>query len=419
MSRTLRIELSAKNVILFVLGLGAFTACVVFASRYFGMPPGATEHHEGEHGKHEDHHQENAEQGQEQHQEGEGEESRVQLSPEALNNADLGIVNAAPGEVHVTLSLPGEVSLNQDALAHVTPRVPGTAREVRKQVGETVSKGEVLAVLDSRDLAEAQRDFLASKERLALAEGNFARAEQLQKENISAEKDFLFAKQALAEARIEHRSAAQKLQAIGGGAGTGGYVLVAPLAGTIIEKHVSVGEVLNEETRAFTIADLSSIWVNVTVYAKDLQRVATGQSAEVRAEGLSEPAFGTIAYLGRVVGEQTRSAIARIVLNDPGIGWRPGLFATAEVVVDRAAVPLIVPALALQSVEGKTVVFVQAGNVFEARPVVLGRKGRSKDDPQAQVVEIVEGLQVGERVVSKNSFLLKAELGKSEAGHEH
>jgi cobalt-zinc-cadmium efflux system membrane fusion protein len=274
--------------------------------------------------------------------------------------------------------------------------------------------------LDSRDLAEAQRDFLATKERLALAEATFQRAELLQKENISAEKDHLAAKQALAEARIEHRSAAQKLQALGGGAGgSGGYALVAPLDGTIIEKHISVGEVLSEETRAFTIADLSTIWVNVTVYAKDLPRVAVGQVAEVRAEGIAEPAQGTITYLGQVVGEQTRSATARVVLTNPGPAWRPGLFATAEVVVDRGAVPLLINDSAVQTVDGAEVIFVQETDAFEARPVKLGRKGSVAEGKDGRVVEVLDGVKAGERYVAKNSFLLKAELGKSEAGHEH
>lgn len=412
MSRAVRIELTIKNVLLLVLGLSALVLGVAWVVRHSGHANEHEEHDEGAHGK--------ASHAEGEAGEGGHPEGRVQLSPEALKNADIEVALAAAGEVNVTLSLPGEVSLNLDAVAHVTPRVSGTARDVLKRVGETVKKGELLASLESRDLAEAQREFLASKERLALAQATFARAEQLQQENISAEKDFLQAKQGLAEARIEQRSAAQKLQAIGGlGGGGSRYSLVAPFAGTIIERHVTVGEVLSEETRAFTIADLSTIWVNVTVYAKDLPLVAVGQSAEVRAEGIAQPAQGTIAYLGQVVGEQTRSANARIVLKEPGEAWRPGLFATAEVVVDRATVPVVIPEAALQSLEGKSVVFVREGEAFEARPVLLGRRGRGSDASQGQIVEVLGGLKAGEHFVAKNSFIFKAELGKSEAGHEH
>jgi cobalt-zinc-cadmium efflux system membrane fusion protein len=416
MSRSIRVELSPRNVLLLVGSLTLFALLVAAAAGVFrGRVDSAASGHEGEHGDEHGAGHEKAE-GHDEHEEKEG---RVELSAQALANASIEILAAGPGDVNVTLSLPGEVSLNQESLAHVTPRVAGAAREVRKQVGELVKKGEVLALIDSRDLAEVQRDFFATKERLALADATFERAELLKKENISADKDYLAAKQALAEARIEHRSAAQKLQASGGSAPGGGYALVAPLTGTIIEKHINVGEVLNDATRAFTIADLSTIWVNVTVYAKDLPRVAAGQTAEVRAEGIAEPAQGKIAYLGQIVGEQTRSATARIVLKNPGPAWRPGLFATAEVVVDSGPAAVVVHDEAVQTVEGAEVVFVQDGDGFEARPVQLGRIGHEADPKAGRVIEILDGLKAGDRYVSKNSFILKAELGKSEAGHEH
>jgi membrane fusion protein, heavy metal efflux system len=414
MSRVIRVELSVRNLVLAGLLLVALVVVGALLVR------GLTSH---EHGQGRDAAQEShaghADEAAEPGHDASLPEGRIVLSPEALKNAALELSTAGPGELSVTLSLPGEVSLNQDTLAHVTPRVSGTAREVRKNVGEAVKKGEVLALLDSRDLAESQREFLASKERLSLAEATFARAEQLQKENVSAEKDFLAAKQALAEARIEERSAAQKLRAVGGAAGGGnGYALVAPFAGTIIEKHISVGEVLSEQTRAFTVADLSSVWVNVTVYAKDLSRVAVGQAAEVRAEGIASPAQGTILYLGQVVGEVTRSATARVVLREPGAAWRPGLFATAEVTVARVQAAVVVDDSALQTVAKRQVVFVQQGEAFVPRPLVLGRSGKGKSG-DARLVEVLEGLVAGERYVSKNSFILKSELGKAEAGHDH
>ena len=302
----------------------------------------------------------------------------------------------------------------------MTPRVSGTVREVKKQLGDVVKKGEVLAVLESRDLAELQRDLAATKERLSLAELELERQEKLWREKISAEKDYLAAKKAFAEAKIEHRSAAQKLAAAGGlgpAAKGSGYSLLAPLDGTIIEKHAAVGEVLKDDTQAFVVADLSTVWANVTVYAKDLARIRVGQTASVRAEGVADRAQGTIAYLGNVVGEETRSATARVVLPNPGAVWRPGLFVTVEVAVDRADVPVFVAADAVQTVEGKAVVFVEEADAFEARPIKLGRRGLGPGGREA--VEVRQGLAAGDRYVGDKSFVLKAELGKSEAGHEH
>jgi cobalt-zinc-cadmium efflux system membrane fusion protein len=343
-------------------------------------------------------------------------DGRIKLSPEQVKNAGIEVKPAGPARVSVTLALPGEVSLNADKVAHVTPRVGGNVREVRKQLGDTVKKGEVLAILDSRDLADIQREFLATKERLGLAEANFKRQEQLWIEKVSAEKDYLAAKQALAEAKIEHRTAAQKLSAAGGNsAGGGGYALVAPLDGTIIEKHITLGEVLKDDSQAFIIADLSTIWVTVTIYAKDLERVRVGQAVEVRAEGIEKSAKGSLTYVGPVVGEQTRSATGRVVLQDPGSAWRPGLFVTAEVVIDEAPALVTIDSDAIQTIDGKQVVFVEEGGGFKAHTIELGRGATVGHG----AVEILGGLKAGERYVVKNSFVLKAELGKGEAGHEH
>ncbi|WP_437599439.1 efflux RND transporter periplasmic adaptor subunit [Sorangium sp. So ce590] len=361
---------------------------------------------------------------------------RVELSPAMIQNAGLEILTAGPGKVAVTVTLPGEVALNAEAIAHVTPRVPGTAREVKKQLGDTVKRGEVLAVLDSRELAELQRELLAAKERLSLAETSFTRHEALWKERISAEKEYLAAKQAVAEARIEHRSAAQKLSATAGSGATRGtgYALVAPMDGTIIEKHIAIGEVLKEDTQVFVIADLSTIWVNVTVYAKDLSRVQVGQTAWVKAEGIEQAAQGTLAYLGQVVDEQNRSAVARVILQSPGAAWRPGLFATADIAVEEVAAPVVISDEAIQRIEGREVAFVEQHGGFEVRPVKIGRRGMSSPGSGAKgadrrpgapsvehapVVEILAGVAAGERYAGKNSFILKAELGKSEAGHQH
>jgi cobalt-zinc-cadmium efflux system membrane fusion protein len=423
-----RAAAARKRIVLLVAGAAALigaTIAVTVAVEHRLHGAAAGDHRNGEEGhgdaEHGDKgHGEHGEHGEHRdHGDGERAGSRVKLSPAQIENAKLGMANAAAGKVAVTLSLPGEVALNAEAVSHVTPRVSGTVREVKKSLGDVVNKGDVLAVLDSREYAEMQREVLAAKERLTLAEANFKRQDQLWQEKISAEKDYLAAKQALAEAKIEYRSAEQKLAA-GAGPGKGGALtLTAPLTGTVIEKHAVVGEVLKDDSRAFVIADLSRIWVNVTVYARDLSKVRAGQSAIVRAEGIEQPLPGKIDYVDRVVGEQTRSATARIVLDNPGAAWRPGLFATADVVLEEVDAEIVVSHEAIQTIEGKTVVFVREGDAFEARFVRVGRKGMPPEGQREPVVEISGGLAPGDPYVAKNSFVLKAELGKGEAGHEH
>ena len=331
-------------------------------------------------------------------------------------NARLELATAGPGTVFVSLSLPGEVGLNTDALAHVTPRVGGTVRAVNRKLGDVVKRGDVLGILDSREVADLQRDAASTAARYDLAQQTLSRLEPLREAKVTSEKDYAAAKEATNEARIDRDTARAKLAAAGSSTNLGGYALVAPFDGTIIEKHMNVGEVVKDDTRVFVIADLSSVWVDLSVYARDLPRVEVGQTVRVRAEGIEAPALGTIGFIGAVASEETRSARARVVLENPGPAWRPGLFATAEVAIDSAQASVVVPDEAVQTIDHRPSLFVEKGNAFEVHPVEIGRFG--KDASGRAVVEVVRGLGAGERYVVVNAFTLKAELSKSAGGEE-
>jgi len=173
-----------------------------------------------------------------------------------------------------------------------------------------------------------------------------------------------------------------------------------------------VGEAIKEDADIFAIADLSTVWVEVTIYAKDLNVVKVGQNVTVRSEGLGLKADGTLTYLGPLVGEQTRTAQGRVVVPNTSGQWRPGLFVTIEIVQEEVSVLVAVPVDALQTYRDWSVVFVQYGDLFEVRPLELGRN-------DGKWVEVLHGLLPGEKYVARNSFILKAELGKAGATHEH
>ncbi len=372
---------------------------------------GHAEEGHGEKG-HDDHgHEGHDDHGHEKHSAG-----RVKLSEAAIKNGGIELTAAGPGKVSAVLSLPGEMRLNADALSHVTPRVAGTVREVKKRIGDTVKKGETLATLESRELADITREARSAGERVKLAQSNLDRVEKLFKDSIVPEKDLLTAKKELAEAKIDRDAANQALAASGSPGGGSGYPLLAPFDGTIVEKHIAVGEVLKEDTRTFVVADLSKLWVEVSVFAKDLARVEVGQAARIRADGIAEPVVGKIDFIAALASERTRSAQARIVLDHPGSQWKAGLFVTADVAIEEADAAVVIPDDAVMTIGGKPVVFVDEEGTFEARLVGLGRAGFSGDRP---VVEIVDGLAAGERYVHKGAFTLKAELGKGAAGHDH
>ena len=266
-----------------------------------------------------------------------GEENVVVLSEEQMKTNNVIVAQAGPGELALQLTLPGEVRLNADRVAHVVPRVAGVVREVMRNVGDSVKSGEVMAVLDSRELATLKAAYLAAKERETLAQSTFQREKGLWEKKISAEQDYLSAKQALAEAAINTRSAEQQLHAVGfteeylkSIAGQAHisytrYEITAPFNGTVIEKHITIGESLKDDASCFTIADLSTVWVHLSVYQKDIPAIQKGQEVVISAGGNVSAGVRTVLeYIGPVMGEETRTATARVVLPNEGGQWRPG-----------------------------------------------------------------------------------------------
>ncbi len=351
-------------------------------------------------------------------------EEIVRLNAEERREFGIEVAQAGPGVLQISISLPGEIESNADRLAHIVSRLPGVVREVRKTLGDQVRIGEVMAVVESKDLADMGSLYLAARERVKLAEANFNREEDLWKKKISSEQEYLQAKQALAEANIDMRTAIQKLHAVGfseeyiehlperASTALTRYEITAPFEGTVIEKHVALGEVIQDDTEIFTIADLSTVWVNLSVYQENFPYVRKGQSVTISAGHGILDAEGQISYIGPLIGEKTRTAQARVVLNNASGVWRPGLFVTTRVITERIEVPIALPKTALQNVEGKQSVFVETAKGFEPRAVTLGRS----DEKQ---VEVVSGLSRGERYVSSGAFTLKAQLSKGELGEGH
>ncbi|MDR1367739.1 MAG: efflux RND transporter periplasmic adaptor subunit, partial [Candidatus Accumulibacter sp.] len=235
-------------------------------------------------------------------------------------------------------------------------------------------------------------------------------------DRISAEQDYLQARQTLQEAEIASQNANQKLRALGAnvkaGAGLNRYELRAPFAGMIVERHLSLGEAVQANDNVMTLSDLSTVWAEIVVSAKDLNTVRVGNAVTVRATSFNSRADGKISYVGSLLGEQTRTATARVSLPNPESAWRPGLFVNVEIVSGNIDASVAVSADAIQTVENKTVVFMRTRKGFEAVPVETGHT-------DGKNVEITKGIPVGVPYATKGSFVLKSELGKASVGHEH
>lgn len=189
------------------------------------------------------------------------------------------------------------------------------------------------------------------------------------------------------------------------------FELKAAFDGIVVDRHVAPGEAVSRDMPAFIVADLSTVWVDVHVYQAALPGLRVGQPVHIAAPAGGPEAEGQVSYIAPIVDQATRTASARVVLPNPEGSWRPGLFVTVTI-LNPIAAAVVVPRNAVHDFEGAPVVFVAAGEHFEPRRVTVGRTGRT-------TAEITSGLVAGERFADAGSFLVKAELGKGAAGHDH
>lgn len=189
------------------------------------------------------------------------------------------------------------------------------------------------------------------------------------------------------------------------------YGVSSPLAGVVTERFTNPGEQA-EGQPLFTVADLSSVWVELSLFPRDRSRIKTGQAVRVKAADGGLVGDGQIVFVSPLGSAASQSLAARVLLDNRDGRWTPGLYVQGEVAVGSSPVALAVPVAALQELEGGTSVFVDDADGLEARVVKTGRN-------DGRVVEILEGLKAGDAVVGEGSFVLKAELGKGEAEHDH
>lgn len=372
-------------------------------------PESAHAHEEGKEGEAEN---------EEGHEHEEGEAHAVKLTEAQLKASGITLQTAAQAPLASVLRLPGQLVLNADREARVLSPITGMVREVRVQTGERIKAGAVLAVIESQELAEANADYLAARERRALAESTFTREETLWQKKISAEQDYLQAKKDLAEARIEERSALQKLLALGvsesdakslkGSSALARYSLRAPIAGSVLERTLTVGEALSDDKPLFRLADLSSLWIDLSVPVSELASVKRGQRVVVKDKAGAVSGEGKVLFVQPELSAESRTGSVRVALDNAKGQWRPGMFVTTELVTGQQGKVLSVPEGALQTMEGKTVLFVEEEKGLEPREVGLGRRSAGR-------VEVVSGLKASERYAATGSFVLKAELQKGEA----
>ena len=316
------------------------------------------------------------------------------------------------------VSVVGELEADQNRYAEVG--VPVTARVVRllAEPGQNVRAGQVLAEAQSSELGRARAEHDAAQARVTLARSALERKRSLA-DRIVPRREVQEAEADLAAALAELRAASATLQALGAVATRGGDAsrlpLLAPIAGTVIERNIALGQMIDPEHVAFRIGDLDHLWLVAHAFERDAVRIAVGAPARVTLAAYPGQSFtGQVTYVGRQVEAESRTIPVRVVLANPRQALRPGMSASAWLQVSTAGESVVtVPVAALQRVHDQWVVFVpKSDRTFEIRNVGRGR------DLQGEV-EVLTGLKPGETVVVDGAFLLKAEAEKAEGGGDH
>ncbi|MET0721415.1 MAG: efflux RND transporter periplasmic adaptor subunit [Tardiphaga sp.] len=351
-------------------------------------------------------------------------EAVVRLSAQQIEAGKFGIEEVRGGVLGRRLTVPGSIVPSGDHIARVAVRLLGTVAELRKRIGEPVSAGEVIAVIESREVADAKSDYLAARLVFDLQQTLFNRARTLWEGKVVSENDFLRARTTFEDARVKLELSRQKLFALSLNAEQIEALpqqpvetlrrqeLRAPISGRIAERRVELGSLVGregQESELFTIVDLSVVWVELAVSPADLAGIREGQNITI-AGTTSSPA--TVMFISPLLDKDTRSARVVASVDNAARNWRPGAFVTAEIPLAAQPAGIVVPKSALQTVERDDVVFVQTERGFEARKVTLGRR-------DSRLAEVTAGLQSGERIATANSFVLKADLGKAAVEHQH
>ena len=348
-----------------------------------------------------------------------GDEKAMALSAEELATAGIKVAELRMQSLVDQVVLTATIRANQDRIAHVAPRVSARITEVRAKLGDAVVKGQALALLDSIELGEAHSVYQLAKSQFSLASSDFDRAQKLKADDIIPEKDYLRARSEYEKAKASLRAADDKLQLLDvahresetGPASV--FPLKAPFAGTVIEKDAVLGELAQPEKSLFTVADLSTLWIEANLFEKDLGRVRVGASATVTVGASPGELFkGRLTYISSTVDKDTRAVQARVEVPNPAGRLKPEMFANASIDSASTSNALTLPQEAVLLVNGQAMAFVQEAGGFEPRPVELGDKINER-------VVVRSGVKEGEQVVVAGAYALKARMLKSQIGDAH
>ena len=404
------------------LCLAAF-ACAAFSSCGRGeAPPGRAD----EHAAHEEPGAEHTEAGIPE---------SVRLSSAAVAEAGIGTSTVLPVNLEHLLVLNGQVGHDENRLLEVGANVRGRVVSIPVDLGDAVFRGDVLVTVESVELGRAREDVVRELAAVRVARRAYERARSLVEAKAISDGEFqeregaYLARKAAADAaeRALHilGETQERIDRLRAAAESGSHTpedgaalaLRAPFAGRVIDRMVTPGTLFEAMQPLLTLADISTVWVFAQAYEKDLALLREGVAVTLRTEAWPQEVFrGSVDFIGSVIDPATRTLRVRATVPNPDEKLRPGMFVKAQVDVPQAyegGTVLAVPQSALQTLEGRTTVFLQAEpGVFVRRLVETGHSFEG-------FTEIYSGIQEGDEVVTEGSFVLKSEFARASLAHEH
>ena len=352
---------------------------------------------------------------------------KLHLSEEQRSRLELKIGKAQAGSAEGTLAMPATVHFDQDGVAKVGPRLRAKVVRVTKDLGTRVAKGETVAVMDSVALGKAKARYLTAQAAFETARADYRRQQTLRKKQISSEAELLDAQGRFREARARRDAAVEELRLYGlsqeqvQGIEAGSdrplsrYRLTSPLAGVVQKRAVTPGQTVRPSETPIHVVDTAKVWVMLEAYERHLPVLATGQTVRFRSRALTDRAFeGQVDWISREIDGQTRTVRVRAVVTNTGDLLRAGMFGKATVTTGMAGRLAMIPVDAVQTIADRPMVFVPGhkDGHFRAVPVTLGQEAGNR-------VEVLKGLNPGDRFVARGAFDLKSALTASGRSTSH
>lgn len=349
----------------------------------------------------------------------EEEKETISLTAQQITEQGIQLAKAEMGAVLKSASYPAKIMVNTDRQAHVSPAFSGQVISVNVELGQRVQKGQALATLVVPDLVDQQANLQIAQTAMELARQDYERERQLWSQGISAKQDYQRAYNAYKQAQIQVQATKSRLSALGASSGSQGrYVMTAPIAGIISKKDLVMGENVQLASQLFVIDQLDQLWLEFIVPSSEFSSIAPNQKIEFKSLQTGNTFTAQIQSLNTEADAQTGRLQVRAKVLSNAAELRPNLMVNVQLQQPGSAQALRVLKSAVQKIEDKDVVFIASEHdkkvEFKAQAVVLGQV--SSD---GQWIEIQSGLKQGQQYAAQGSFLLKSELEKGEASHDH